>query len=132
MHAYFDASDGNPKVVLKICSGRREKEIKALMDTGHTGSLSLSVWDLIDIGAKLSTVGEVEFGDGNKGTVYYFRVKVIIDGAKKEIEAGMIENPQATEAIAGLELFSPYIALIDFKKKTINFYTEAELKKIKF
>lgn len=61
MVAYFDASDGNPKVVLKISSGRKEKEIKALMDTGHTGSLSLPVWDLIDMGAKLSTVGEVEF-----------------------------------------------------------------------
>lgn len=102
------------------------------MDTGHTGSLSLSIWDLIDIGGKLSTVGEVEFADGNKGTVYYFRVKVIIDGVKKEIEAGMIENPNATEAIAGLELFSPYVAVIDFKSKKINFYTEVELKKIKF
>lgn len=132
MHAYFDAFDGNPKVVLKISSGRKEKEIKALMDTGHNGSLSLSIWDLIDIGAKLSTVGEVEFADGNKGIVYYFRVRVIIDGVKKEIEAGMIENSNVTEAIAGLELFSPYVAVIDFKNKKINFYTEAELKKIKF
>lgn len=130
MHAYFDAFD--PKVVLKISSGRKEKEIKALMDTGHTGSLSLPIWDLIDIGAKLSTVGEVEFANGNVGTVYYFRVKVIIDGVKKEIEAGMIENPNATDAIAGLELFSQHIAIIDFKRKRINFYTEAELKKIKF
>lgn len=132
MHAYFDASDGNPKVVLKIRSGHKEKEIKALMDTGHTGSLSLSIWDLIEIGAKLSTVGEVEFADGNKGTVYYFRVKVIIDGIEKEIEAGMIENLNVREAIAGLELFSPYIAIIDFNKKKIDFYTEKELKEKKF
>lgn len=132
MHAYFDASDNNPKVVLKISSGRKEKEIKALMDTGHSGSLSLPIWDLIDIGAKLSAVGEVEFANGNNGTVYYFSVKVIIDGVKKEIEAGMIENPNATEAIAGLELFSPYTAIINFKGKKINFYTETGLKKLKF
>lgn len=74
MIAYFDASDGNPKVVLKIRSGRKEKEI----------------------------------------------------------EAGMIENPRSREAIAGLELFSPYIAIIDFKNKKINFYTESQLKKAKF
>ena len=132
MHAYFDASDGNPKVVLKICSGRKEKEIKALIDTGHNGSLSLPIWDLIAIGAKLSTIGEVEYANGNKGVVYYFSVKVIIDGEKREIEAGMIENPDSREAIAGLELFSPYTAVINFKKKKIDFYTEAELKKVKF
>lgn len=132
MIGYFDASDGNPKVVLKIRSGRKEKEIRALMDTGHTGSLSLPVWDLIEIGAKLSTIGEVEFADGNRGIVYYFRIKIIIDGVEKEIEAGMIENPSSREAIAGLELFSPYIAIIDFKNKKITFYTEAQLKKAKF
>jgi hypothetical protein len=131
MHAYFDAQDGNPKVVLEI-SGTDKKIIKtipALLDTGHSGSLSLPTLDLIEIGAKLSGVGEVEYASGHTGTVLYFTVTVSVDGKKKEVEAGMIENPKATEAIAGLELFAPYVALIDFKNKAIKFYDEEATKK---
>ncbi len=134
MHAYFDAQDGNPKVVIGIggTAKKPKKVVAALFDTGHTGSLSLPTLDLISIGAKLSSVSEVEYGNGYLGTVYYFSVKVIIDGVEKMIEAGMIENPKATEAIAGLELFAPYIAIIDFKRQTVKFFTEEALKKTKF
>ncbi len=131
MHAYFDAQDGNPKVVIGIGGTARKpkKIVAALLDTGHTGSLSLPALDLINIGAKLSSIGEVEYGNGYTGTVYYFSVKVIIDGDEKIVETGMIENPKATEAVAGLELFAPYIAFIDFKNKKIELTTEGELKK---
>lgn len=131
MHAYFDAKDGNPKVVIEI-SGTNEsvkKTIQALLDTGHNGSLSLPVLELINIGAKLSSIGEVEFANGHKGVVYYFKVTVTIDGKTTEVEAGMIENPNASEAIAGLELFAPYVAVIDFKNKKVEFIPEAELHK---
>jgi predicted aspartyl protease len=129
MHAYFDAKDGNPKVVIEI-SGTKEsvkKTIPALLDTGHNGSLSLPVLELINIGAKLSSLGEVEFANGHKGVVYYFNVSVTIDGKTMEVEAGMIESSAANEAIAGLELFAPYIAVIDFKNKKVRFLTEEEL-----
>lgn len=131
MVAYFDAQDGNPKVVIKISGTKRskKKEITALLDTGHTGSLSLPILNLIEIGAKLSSFGPVGLADGNQITVYYFTVKVEIDGTQKEVQASMIENPKVTEAIVGLELLSPYIAFIDFKNKRIQLTTEAELKK---
>lgn len=134
MHAYFDAQDGNPKVVIGIGGSAKKpkKIIAALFDTGHSGSLSLPALDLIYIGARLSTIGEVEYGNGYTGTVYYFSVKVIIDGIEKTVDAGMIENPKASEAVAGLELFAPYIAFIDFKRKRVQFFTDEELKKTKF
>lgn len=130
MVGYFDTKDGNPKIVLKIRGTRRkDKEIIALFDTGHSGSLSLPVIDLIEIGAKLVSVGLVQLADGATRTAYYFSVKVTIDGNEKEVEATMIENPKITEAIAGLQLFSPYVALIDFKNKNIRFVKETDLKK---
>lgn len=46
----------------------------------------------------------------------------------KEVEANMIENPNMTEAIVGLELLAPYIAVIDFSKKKIDLFTEKQLK----
>ncbi len=106
MHAYFDAKDGSPKIMLEISGTKRKhkKLIPALFDTGHSGSLSLPVLDLIEIGAKLSNIGEVEYANGNPGTVYYFSVTVCVDGREIEVDAGMIENPDATEAIAGLIL----------------------------
>lgn len=131
MHAYFDAKDGNPKVVIEI-SGTNvsvKRTIPALLDTGHNGSLSLPVLELISIGAKLSSIGEVEFANGHKGIVYYFKVAVTVDGKTTEVEAGMIENPNTSEAIAGLELFAPYVAVIDFKNKKVEFIPEEDLHK---
>jgi len=123
MHAYFDAKDENPKVVLEIGGTKRgfKKTIAALFDTGHSGSLSLPVVDLIEIGAKLSTISEVEFADGLSKPQLFFSVKVTIDGVEKEVDAVLIENFDAKEAIAGLELFASYVAQIDFSKRTINF-----------
>ena len=132
MHAFFDPKDGNPKVVIEI-SGTApgsNKIINALLDTGHSGSLSLPVLDLIAIGAKLDSYGEVEYANGYTGVNYYFSVTVTIDGKTKEVQASMIENPSSTEAIAGLELFTPYVSLIDFKNKGIVFIEEVEFRKI--
>lgn len=130
MHAYFDAKDGSPKVVIKIKgTSRKQKEIAALLDTGHNGSLSLPILDLIEIGAKLSGFGPVGLADGNTITVLYFRLKVEVDGAEKEVEASLIQNPNINEAIVGLELLTPYIALIDFKNKSIRLLSEDEIKR---
>jgi len=131
MHAYFDAKDGNPKVTLDISGTRRnfKKTISALLDTGHSGSLSLPILDLIEIGAKLSGITEAEFANGRTGTVLLFSIKVTIEGKDIDVEAGMIENPKVAEAIAGLELFSPYVAIIDFKNKGIEFIPEEKLNK---
>ncbi len=129
MLGYFDASDGNPKVTLEISGTRQnfKKQIAALFDTGHSGSISLPILDLIEIGATLSNVGEVELADGFKKPVLYFSIKVIIDGEVKEVEASMIENRDSTEAIVGLELFSPYVALVNFKSKILRFVKEDEI-----
>lgn len=41
----------------------------------------------------------------------------------------MIQNPQISQAIAGTQLFSPYVALIDFKNKSLTLMKEEDLKK---
>lgn len=130
MLGYFDGNDGNPKIVVEVSGTRPDfkKQIAALFDTGHSGSLSLPILDLIEIGAKLSSVGEAELADGYKKPLLYFSVKVIIDGEEKEVEASLIDNPEAREAIVGLELFSPYVALVDFKNKVLKFVKEKEIK----
>lgn len=131
MIGYFDAQDGQPKVVIKIKGTRRvEKEITALFDTGHSGSLSLSIMDLISIGAKFSGVGNAQYADGRTGIDYLFSVKVLFDGIEKDIEASMIQNPKITQAIAGIQLFAPFIALIDFKNKKLDLVKEEDMKKI--
>ena len=131
MHGYFDANDQNPKVVIEIAGPKdgKKAQIAALFDTGHSGSLSLTIVQLIEIGAVLSTIGQVEYADGNTKLQLYFSVKVTVDNIEKEVDAGMIENPEATEAIAGLELFSPYMALIDFKNQTLLFQKHREQEK---
>lgn len=133
MHGYFDAKDNNPKVIIEI-SGTKDgvkKQIAALFDTGHSGSLSLPIVDLIEIGAKLSSIGEAELADGYKKPLLYFSVKVFMDGEEKEVEASLIDNPETTEAIVGLELFAPYAAAIDFKNKVLKFVKSEELDKLK-
>jgi len=131
MHAFFDPTDGNAKVEFEISgtTPNYKKKIVALLDTGHSGSLSLSIFDLIAIGAKLSAWTPVEYANGYGGILYLFKINVIIDGKEKEVNASMIENPASREAIAGLELFSPYVAFIDFKNKLIMFELEEEFQK---
>lgn len=130
MQAVFDAQDGSPKVFIKVrASKRKYKDVIALLDTGHNGSLSLPLLDLIEIGAKLKTYGPVGLANGTEVIMYYFEVKVQIDGEEKIVLASMIEDPNVKEAIVGLELLSPYIAFIDFKNKKIKITTEAQLKK---
>lgn len=130
MHAYFDAQDGSPKVVIKIRGTKRSfKQVAGLLDTGHSGSLSLPIPDLIEIGAKMESFGPVRLADGTTTNVFYFSVSVEIDGKIKKVQASMISNPAMREPIIGLELLSPYIAYIDFGKKKIILTTEADLKK---
>lgn len=130
MIGYFDAKDGRPKVVIKVKGTRRtEKEITALFDTGHSGSLSLPIIDLINIGAKFSGVSRAQYADGRTGIDYLFTVRVMFDDVTKEVEASMIQNPQISQAIAGIQLFSPYVALIDFKNKGLTLMKEENLKK---
>jgi len=129
MHAYFD-KDGSPKVKIKIAGTKRKgKEITALLDTGHNGSLSLPLLDLIEIGAELVNFGPVNLADGSQTNTYFFNVKVEIDGKTKDTQASMIPNPNIYEAIIGLELLSPYVAVINFNKKQILLKTEEQLKK---
>lgn len=86
MIGYFDAKDGRPKVVLKVKGTRRtNKEITALFDTGHSGSLSLPIIDLINIGAKFSGVSTAQYADGRTGIDYLFTVKVMFDDVEKEV-----------------------------------------------
>lgn len=130
MLAFFDAKDNSPKVTLKVCgTNKKEKEIIALVDTGHDGSLSLPVLDLIEIGAALSSIEPIKLADNSVTLAYNFSVTVILDRKRKKVEATLIPDPEETEAIAGLQLFNPYIAFIDFKNKRIEFTTEEELKK---
>lgn len=130
MLAFFDAKDDSPKVILKVRgTNRKEKEIIALMDTGHNGSLSLPVLTLIEIGAKLSSIEPIKLADNSVVLGYNFSVTVILDRETKQVEATLIPDPEETEAIAGIQLFNPYIVFIDFKNKQIKITTEKELKK---
>lgn len=130
MLAFFDGKDNSPKVVIKVCgTNKKQKEIIALMDTGHNGSLSLPVLVLIEIGATLSSIEPIQLADNSTVLGYNFSVTVIIDRKRKKVEATLIPDPEETEAIAGLQLFSPYVTFIDFKNKKIEFSTEEELNK---
>lgn len=130
MIAYFDSKDGRPKIILKIKGTQKEKQIRALFDTGHSGSLSLPFLDLLEVGAELKGISEVSYADGRKGVVYLFSIKIELNGIEKEIKAALIPNPYIKEAIAGVELFTPFVVLLDFKNKRIVLKKEEELQEL--
>lgn len=127
MIGYFDSQDGRPRVILKIKGTQKEKTISALFDTGHSGSLSLPFLDLLEIGAELKGISRVNYADGRAGIEYLFSVSVELNGIVKETKAALIPNPYVKEAIAGVELFSPFVVLLDFKNKRIALKKEEEL-----
>jgi len=129
MIGYFD-DKGNPKVILKIKGTQKEKTISALFDTGHSGTLSLPFLYLIEIGAELKGVSSVRYADGRVGAEYLFSVSVELNGIKKEIKAALIPNPKIEEAIAGIQLFDPFVVILNFKNKKFILKTDEELRKL--
>ncbi len=121
MIGYFDPKDGMPKVSIRISGTRGGKTINALFDTGHSGTVSLPLLELISIGAEISSVSHVKYADGREGIQYLFSINIEVDGMKKEVKAGLIPNPKEKEAIVGLELFASYIVNIDFERKSLEF-----------
>ena len=128
MIGYFDPIDGRPRVILKIRGTQKEKQISALFDTGHSGTLSLPFLDLLEIGAELKGISGVKYADGRAGVEYLFSVKAELNGITKEVKAALIPNPYVKEAITGVELFSPFVVLLDFKNKQIALKKEEELR----
>ena len=122
MQGHFDTAN-RPKVSLTIQSVDSGQTVEklALFDTGQDVALSLPVIDLVRLGATLATTGISEFGNGQRAAVLYFKVRVVIDGEKRDVLAAMIENPEADEAIAGVALFKEYKVSIDFASRTIDF-----------
>lgn len=129
MEGYFDTTDGRPRIVLKIKGTQNTKVITAVFDTGHTGSLSLPLLDILAIGAELKGISPVRYANGYEANEYLFSVNVNINGIYKEVKAGLIPNPNITEAIAGVQLFSPFVVLLDFKNRRIALQEEEKLKK---
>ncbi|MBI2096883.1 MAG: hypothetical protein HYT40_01880 [Candidatus Sungbacteria bacterium] len=130
MHGYFDAKDGRPKVSLKIKGRKGEKVISALFDTGSQLALSLPLIDLIEIGAEISGVEGVTYADRRTGAEYLFDVKVMLDGRERDVQANLIPDPSAEEAIIGTPLFDPYVVVIDFKNKSLGLLSEEEIAKL--
>ena len=128
MIGYFEPQDGRPRVILKIKGTQKEKQISALFDTGHSGTLSLPFLDLLEIGAELKGISGVKYADGRAGVEYLFSVKVELNGIVKEVKAALIPNPYVKESIAGVELFSPFVVLLDFKNKRVALKKEEELR----
>ena len=129
MKGYFDLNDGRPRVVLEIKGTQKAKVITAVFDTGHAGSLSLPFLDILDIGAELKGISPVIYANGYEANEYLFSVNVNINGIYKEVKAGLIANPNTTEAIVGVQLFAPFVVLLDFKNKTISLQEEEKLRK---
>lgn len=131
MISYFNETDGRPMVRIKIKGSKKEKEVDAFLDTGHTGNLSLSILDLIEIGSELKAVSNVKYADNRQGTEYLFSVTVEMDGIVKEVKAGLIPSMSpSTKPLIGVQLFSPFVIFIDFKNKKIDIMKEEDFRKL--
>lgn len=131
MVGYFDAKDSRPKVSLTIKGTKGEKVISALFDTGSQLALSLPLPDLIEIGSEITGVESVGYADKRSGIEYLFKVWVKLNGGEKEVQANLIPDPRAEEAIIGTPLFDPYVVVIDFKNKVLGLLSEEELTKLR-
>ena len=130
MIGYFDAKDGRPKVSLTIKGTKSEKVISALFDTGSQLALSLPLIDLIKIGSEITGIERVGYADKRSGIEYLFKVRVKLNGREKDVQANLIPDPTAEEAIIGTPLFDPYVVIIDFRNKSLGLLSEEELAKL--
>lgn len=117
MIGFFD-ENGRPKIKFRIIGTKTGGEITALFDTGFSGSLALPPQHLIAVGSELAGIEPMTYADGRTSKELLFNLTVDLDGISKPIAAHLI--PGASEPIAGNQLFSPYVVLIDFTGKRID------------
>lgn len=117
MIGFFD-ENGRPKIKFRIIGTKDAGEITALFDTGFSGSLALPPQYLIAVGSELAGIEPMTYADGRTSTELLFNLTVDLDGTSKSIAAHLI--PGASEPIAGNQLFSPYVVLVDFTGKRID------------
>lgn len=128
MKGFFD-ENGRPKATFRVEGSRKGGDITALFDTGFSGSLALPPQYLVALGSELVGVEPMTYADGRTVSELLFRIQVYLDGGPKWITAHLI--PGAMEPIAGIQLFSPYIVLINFDEKTLLILTKEELLKVR-
>lgn len=128
MKGFFD-ENGRPKVMFTIEGSRKSGEIIALFDTGFSASLALPPQYLVELGSELVGVEPMTYADGRTSNELLFSVKIHTDGESKVITAHLISG--AMEPIAGVQLFSPYIVLLNFEEKTLGLLRKEDLGKMR-
>ena len=116
MEAYFDENN-HPKVNL-IVGGRKKKHLlKAVLDTGFDGYLSIPITIAVELGLELINIIRVQYADGRISNELVFAVNVELGGKSELVQATLTNS---VEALAGTALFIRNKVTLDFAKKKIN------------
>lgn len=115
MRVYFE--DGQPKLEVEIEGLYQRTTISAVIDTGFTGDLMLSLAAATKIGLILRRVTLMERADGTPVNAYSFEGgHVILDQEPKPVDILVTD----AESLVGTGLLRHYKLMLDFHHQKIN------------
>lgn len=96
-----------------VVNGEQRRSIKAVIDTGFTGYLSLPKNIIGELGLDWQYVQPTTLGDGQEVEFDIYAAQIIWDGQRKNIEVGAAE----TEPLLGMQLLRGYRLQVDVENK---------------
>ena len=98
----FDRDEA--RIRLKVQGPRGERQIEAVIDTGYTGTLTLPVKLIKDLGLPWSTIERSTLADGSECVFDVFTASVLWDGRVRRI----LLDEAEIEPLIGMQLMKEY------------------------
>jgi clan AA aspartic protease len=105
-----------PVVKLTLKGAKRLKEIEAIVDTGFSGYLCLSLRYVSDIAVEYAFTDEFELADGSTVSEDVFLGKVIFGGEEREI---FVIFTASEDSLIGAALLADRLLTIDYPGRRV-------------
>ncbi len=105
-----------PVIGLVLKRAGRLKEIEAIVDTGFSGYLCLSLRYIADISLEYAFTDEFELADGRTISEDVFLGEVIFDGEEREI---FVVFTASEDSLIGGSLLADHVVTIDYPRREV-------------
>lgn len=121
MRTYFN-SNNQPTIDLDVYGLNRHINTSALIDTGFSGHLTLSIPEALSIGLKLIAIAPVELANGKIYDEFVFEGKVKINKNKLPVEIFLTNSD---ENLIGSLLLQNRKLTIDYAAMTVDISSQS-------
>lgn len=107
----------DPIVEIGLVAGGKATPVEAVVDTGSSGAICLSVWQFGNIELVGLWSEDVDLADGQVVTENLYGGMIVFDGVEREVEATLTDS---RETLIGVELLKDRKLTIDYVARIVQ------------